>query len=407
MTLLPYFLFSGLFLAFSAFFSSMETSLFSLTPAEKQDLTRKNKSLKGILSSLNNALIAILFANTFVNIGFSLAVDKILFRFLGHGTTTIIASIFTATILVLILGEVFPKNFAIFHKDILLKRGSLVLQYVILLLTPITASARFLVSFVIRRTKKFIPRAYPKLMKDELMNLAGLHRRKSAFNAMEKFLLQNITKISQLNAGDIVTPRVKTNMVDGSVSEENIKSQLKKFKHKYVPVYTHGIDDITGIIDVKNYLLSDSPLKQFIRKPFFVPETKKILPLLAEMKEKKAPLCIIVDEFGGFVGIVTAEDIVEEITGDISDEFDEKEMSIKKIRKNHYIVPGDMKIEDVQRYTRINFNGDPTVTLNAFILQACGMIPQKGHHFKIDDRVFVTITKASKRKVIEAELKII
>jgi len=407
MTLLTYFLFGLCFLVLSAFFSSMETSIFSLSVSDRQNLSKKNKSLKNILSNQNNVLVAILFANTFVNIGFSLAVDNITLNTLGHGPLSVFLSIVLATILVLIFGEVLPKNFAIFHRNFLAPRGSPYLQYLTWMLMPIIILSRRFVSFFVNRMKHLIPNAYPQIMKDELVVLAGLQRRKSSLNTTEKQLLQNITRISQLKAGDIVTPRVETDMVDLTRPEKEIRRQLKRFKHRFVPAYRKSIDDVKGIIDAKMYMLSSGSLKNYLRKPCFVPETKKILPLLQEMKTLDIPIVIIVDEFGGFVGLVTMEDIVEEITGDISDEFDKEESVMQRLKPNHFIIPGDTRIEDIENRLRIKLEGDPADTLNAFLLEKCGDIPEKGYQYKIGENILIIVSDASQRKVIEAEIKIL
>jgi len=406
MTILTYILLGVCFLLLSAFFSSMETSIFSLSIAEQNEQTKKNKSLRDILSHLNNALIAILFANTFVNIGFSLSIDKISYALLGQGTVSVVLSILIATILVLVFGEVLPKNFAIFHKYFFIKNGSSILNIITRLLTPITLISKYFVSFFINRMRPFVPKGYPKIMKDELLSFAGTHRKKSFLNTTEKYLLQNITKIHQLNAGDIATPRVHTNVIDLAKSEKEINVSLKKFKHKFVPAYRKNIDNIKGIIDVKSYFLSKESYKKHLQRPFFAPETKKILPLMQEMKEKRVPLSVIVDEYGGFVGIVTMEDIVEEITGDISDEFDTEESTIKRLKPGLYLVPGDTRLGDIEEITYVRFEGDLSDTLNAYIQEKYGVIPQKGNQYKLAENIHLVISKASRTKVIEVEIKV-
>ena len=194
-------------------------------------------------------------------------------------------------------------------------------------------------------------------------------------------------------------------LIDLTHPEKEIKRQLKKFKHKFVPAYRKGIDDIKGIINAKKYILSSGLLKQHLLKPYFVPETKKILPLMQEMKESNIPLAIVVDEYGGFVGLVTMEDLVEEITGDISDEFDSDESEIQKIKSNHFIIPGDARIEDIEEAARIKLAGAPSDTLNAFLQKTHGDIPQKGHQYRVDENTLIIVTRASQRKVIEAEIR--
>ncbi len=275
MTIFYYFAGASLFLILSAFFSSMETSIFSLPIIQRKELTSKNRSIEKIFSDLSSALISILFANTFVNIGFSLSADKIFNHFISNTAMAMFVSICSATLIVLILGEILPKNFAIFHKKFLLIKGSFPLKTVVLILKPVNWVSQFLVSNIVGRIKHLMPKAYPRLMKDELITLAGLHLKKSSFNATEKKLLQNIIKISQLNIGDILTPRVKTDMIDVSKTEKEIHILLKKYKHRFIPAYKEGIDNIIGIIDVKNYMISENSLIKHIKKPVFIPETKK------------------------------------------------------------------------------------------------------------------------------------
>jgi gliding motility-associated protein GldE len=398
----------------SAFFSGSEVALFSLDKKKIDSNFKKNKIINRYLTNLINfprrLLVTILIGNTLVNVAASIVAVYIAFDAANYfNIPTEIALTFQIvllTIAVLIFGELFPKvaaakNIVMFSKII-----AVPMYFFNIVIYPV---AEFITEAIRISISKFkIDTSKSAISREEIPHLASISHEKGALEQDEHDLISSLVSFGSVTVEEIMTPRVDIVAVSTDTKFDELIKIITGSGHSRIPLYKDDLDEIPGIIYAKDLLpySKDSQLrthlslKKISRKTFFVPETKLISELLKEFQEKKMHLAIIVDEYGGTSGLVTLEDIIEEVIGEIWDEYDKEENPVTLIEKNKWITLGKTSIDEVNLTigTAIGNEDEDFDTLGGFVLNQAKSIPHENFNF-IKNGFRFTVKEVHKKRI--------
>lgn len=399
-----------LLLICSGLVSGSEVAFFSLTPSTKNDLASSNEpkddAVLSLLGKPKRLLATILISNNFINVAIiilSSMITENLFDFSSFPLIGFIVQVVVVTFLILLFGEVIPKVYA--------NQNALRLSYI--MSAPLAILLKFfypLSSILINATgiidKRFKKRS-DSISVDELSHALELTSEETA-DEEEKRILTGIVKFGNTDVKQIMTPRVDVFSFDLQEDFATIKELILEAGYSRIPVYNGSFDKIEGLLYVKDllpFLGEEMNFKwqKLLRSPFFVPENKKIDDLLKEFQEKKIHVAIVVDEYGGSSGLISLEDIIEEIVGDISDEFDDDEITYSKLDESNYIFEGKTALKDFYRLVDIDgesfeANKGDSDSIAGFLIEIHGMIPKKGDQLEFKGFQF-KIEAADSRKV--------
>lgn len=398
----------------SGFFSGSEVAYFSLDKKKVEKYFGNNVLLiryaNNLLSFPRRLLVTILIGNTLVNVGLSIIAVLLTYdiasTFRLNLNLAIAFQIIITTILVLLFGELLPKMIATKHQVGFAKFVTIPLYIFSTVIYPLSEFITELIKLSISKVK--FDKSKSALSKDELSELATLSTEKGAIDENEKEIINSIVEFRDTSVSDVMTPRVDIVALSEDKTVEDAINLINESGHSRIPVYRSSIDSISGVVHAKNLLefiytesgKKQTKLKNLLKKVLFVPESKKIGELLQEFQAKKNHLAIVVDEYGGTAGLITLEDIIEEVVGDIWDEYDEEESDIQIITTDKYLVKGNVLLNDLQRVVGINMfneNNPDIETLAAFILNHYGEIPSEGDSFLFNDYKFTVKTLHRKR----------
>lgn len=394
-------------LFFSAIFSASETALSSLSSIKIKRIQKHNRDITHLLRLLSDPsrfLTTILFGNMLVNIMLSTLLASILIRALGNRGLAI--SIGLATFLLLIFGEVFPKTLAIKKEEDMsynLARSIDIFATIIFPFRKIfnTISDSIIKSFGISFVQE------PTLTQEELKSVIELSHRQGLVKENEKEMIRSVLELTQTTAQEIMSPRPDIKALSLEINQEQAINYLKKIKHSKIPVYKDSIDNITGILYAKDLFFSpDTDFRTLVRPTFFVPATKNIDELLKDFHSQNSKIAIVIDEYGNTYGLVTLEDILEEIVGEIYDEFETKESFIEKIDEITFRLSGKAPIDLVNEELNLAIPAGGYETLAGYILFLFKKIPQEGESIKRRKFSFL-IEKMAGRRIKSVILKIV
>jgi gliding motility-associated protein GldE len=400
----------------SALISGSEVAYFSLSPSEKQKIagrsTKKNIYLLKNLESPEQLLATILVANNFVNVGVVILSSFTIDSLVDFSNEPILGFVFQVVIIsfiILLIGEIIPKVYTTKHALKFAKFISLPLYFLIKVLKPFNSLLILSTSFVNKR-------AHSNSQHISVDQLSQALELTSQYESTEdKDILKGIVKFGNKSVAEIMHSRVDVVSVDIKDSYAKILAIITETGFSRIPVYSDTFDNIKGILYIKDLLPHVQKGANFrwqgiIRAPFYVPETKKIDDLLEEFQKNKVHMAIVVDEYGGSSGIVTLEDILEEIVGEITDEFDEEEKFYTKISENKYLFDGKTLLNDF--YKVIGSDEDlfydvkgEADTLAGLILELKGEIPAKNDTINCKNFVF-TIDAVDNRRIKQIKVEI-
>ena len=389
-------------LILSAFFSGTETAYFHIRKHRKET----PEKIKSVLDSPQRLLVSLLTGNTIVNVSIASLAAYITAGFADDYTwsksTLILMEVLVVSVVVLIFGEILPKMIAIkYSKEYALKMYT-PLKIMMFILSPIAQGFNAITNVVI----KIIPFRKEKIFdsEEELKILAELGEEEGTLQEEESDMIQSIFDFKEKTVGEIITPRVDIVSLKSDESIDKAMDIIGERQFSKIPIYIDTIDNIKGILyakDIIPYLMGSRPnvnLQSLARQPFFVPETKPIDDLMEEFKLRKTSIAIVVDEWGGTEGLVTLEDVVEEVMGEIRDPYDQEESNVLKQSDGSFIVDGSITIYDLEEETDIEFPEDRDYdTLGGFILNILTDIPQTGEQVEFNDMVFTVQTVENNR----------
>ena len=389
-------------LIMSAFFSSSETALFHLKSYEDV-----NERVKKLISRPQKLLSTLLTGNTIINIAIgSLAATYTVNHIAKFSSlkisTLLILEVILITFLVLIFGEIIPKTYAIAKSKKLANFLSKPLTIMLMIVYPIAFFFHKITDLIL----KILPINKEQIFdsEEELMMLAEVGEEEGTLDHEESDMIQSVLEFKNKLVKEILTPRVDVIALDSLNTLDEAMDVIMNKKYSKIPVYKESIDNIKGVLyakDIIPYLMGSRPeidLLKLTREPYFIPETKPIDEVMQEFKIKKTNIAVVVDEWGGTSGILTLEDIVEEVMGELRDPFDKEEYEILTKKDGTSVVDGSINIYDIEENFEIEFPDDRDYdTLAGFILDDIGDIPKKGEVVFLKEYQFTVLEVLSNR----------
>lgn len=394
-------------LFFSAFFSSSETALFSLSEPEIENFKttdrRKKKFLKELLHNPGDILTTILLSNTITNVGFSFLFSLLFFEIvLGlHWNLKVSMLIDTIiiTTLLLVFGEFSPKFYALKRTKNMTEKSIIPLFYVMIFVRPFV----FLLNFINKRVIALVKHKQKKDFSfDEIKTLFEIGEKEGIFKENEKKIISSLFTLTESVVSEIMVPRTEVVSIDGNMTIKDAYPVLVKYSYSRIPVYTGDEKNMKGVLYLKDFLVhreeADKKIVSLIRSPLFLPENMRLKDAFYEFRKHKMHFAIVVNEFGGMEGIVTMNDILKEIIGNIKDEYHREDIPLYRyISKDELLVDGSLKIKDFPASFYPNFPAGDYETVSGFVLAQMGRVPKEDEFFIFKDLVF-TVLKVSGRK---------
>ncbi len=379
-------------LVLSGFFSSSETALFSISKIKAlhiaKDGSRTGHLILKMKQDAHTLLTTILIGNNLVNIGGSALATSIAISHFQSNAVGIATG--AMTFIILVFGEIFPKSFATQH-SVLVARGVI---FPLFWLSKILWPLILLLNFIPKLHGAANPK-YHAVTEDELMTMVEVVEEEGEIKEAEKEYITNIFEFDDTSCCEIMTPRADMYVVD--VEQKPDIQAILKTGYSRIPVIENSIDNVIGILHLKDLFASFQKLttsedkidsldiKTIMKKPYFIPESKKLDSLLQEFKAKKSHMAIVVDEHGGVSGLVTLEDVVEEIVGEIIDETDRLVPDVVRLKGNKWLVAGRIDVDDLNKEIDIGIPESASYdTFSGFFLEQIDRIPRAGESIIID-----------------------
>ena len=393
-------------LALSAFFSSNETALMSVNRIRLRSLAdegnkRASMALDILEDQMPKLLSAILIGNNIVNISASSLATTLAYSFGGYMVSIVTLIL---TVLILIFGEITPKNYATINAEKITLRYIPIFKFLMTIMTPVIFIIN-LFSRGVMRLMRVDPDAASKAMtEEELRTIVDVSHEDGVIESDEKEMIYNVFDLGDATAKDIMVPRVHVTFADVESTYDELIEIFREDKFTRLPVYKDSQNNIVGIINMKDLLLYDKNeefvIDRFLRKPHFTYETKSISDLLVEMKDSTFNIAIVLDEYGDMAGLITLEDILEEIVGEIHDEYDEKEDElVQKISDREYIIEGSMHLDDVNDHLNTELDSEDYDSLGGFIIEHLDRLPVAGDEVITDDGIRLVVEKLDKNRI--------
>ena len=404
------------FLLLSAFFSGSETAFFSLSKIHLKKIekkkTRSSKRIFRLLRNPRELLIIILLGNTIVNVAAASTAAIIAIsignKYLSHLPQSLIMAveIGVMTILLLIFGEITPKLVSFSSPEKVARFSSFFLEIIKYLLWPIIKILEFISSLFSTRKDTLQP---ANLTSEDFKNLIKSKATRDSLEENEKKIITSIFRFSSTLAKEIMIPRVDIIAIDSSEGLTKVKEQIIKSGHSKIPIYKQNIDNVIGVVYAKDIILNPTKkaLTSFIRPPLFITENVKIQNLLNQFKSTKIQIAVVVDEYGGTSGLLTLEDILEELVGEIMDEYDKEKPMFSKLSENEYLISGMYSITELNEEFNLNIDEDEYDNLAEFLYDNFNKVPQKDESFIYKDSVEFIITSIKAQRIQYAKMKLI
>jgi putative hemolysin len=346
-----------------------------------------------LLKNPSRMLGAILVGNNIVNIAASALATSIAVTEFGP-VRGIGISTGVMTLLVLIFGEITPKSIATERSEQISLFVARPITALMVMLTPVLSIIMFLTSLLVKMLGGHPTRNQPFITEEELKTMVTVSHEEGVLEGEEKKMIYNVFEFGDSQAGEVMTPRTDMVMVEKNTPFEEIVDIFKSERFSRIPVYEETPDNIIGMLNVKDLIFYDPKevtfrMEDFIREPYFTYEFKMTTELFSEMRVKHVTIAIVLDEYGGTAGMVTLEDLVEEIVGDIQDEYDDHESEIEMVRENEYIVDGATKVDVVNEKLGLKIETEDFDSIGGFIMGEFGRLPEEGERIEHENVEFV------------------
>ncbi|MCQ8212543.1 hemolysin family protein [Cetobacterium somerae] len=400
----------------SGFFSASETALTSFKATDLEDIEKSNKKtahlLKKWLKSPNEILTGMLLGNNIVNILGSSIATALAINIMGNSPRSLAIVTAVMTVLILIFGEITPKIMAKNNSKWFSKLVIGPIYYFGLLMKPIVKILMWTSILIGRILGVEVKTENIMFTEEDLISFVNVGEAEGIIEEEEKEMIHSIVGLGETNAKEIMTPRTSMFAVEGNKTLDDIWEEMIEAGFSRIPVYEETIDNIIGVLytkDVLNYLKehsTDTQVKELVREAYYVPETKSIIEILQEFKSKKVHIALVLDEYGGIGGVLTIEDLLEEIVGEIRDEFDnEEEESIKEIDDNRYEVDAMLDIETINKSLNIELPiSEDYESLGGLIMSELGKIPAIGDIVEFEE-VKLIVVEVEKMRVSKVEIQ--
>lgn len=398
-------------LSASAFFSSAETALMTSNKLKMRNLAENgNKRAAKVLKVTENTdkmLSAILIGNNIVNLTASSISTALTLKIFGSKLVGIATGILT--FLILVFGEITPKNVASKNAENMALAYIGVISFLVTLLTPVI--------FIVNTVAKFVISIFNKngddnnaVTEEELRAMVEYSHEEGVIENEEKKMIVNVVDFGDTVAGDIMVPRVDMVMVDEKSSYEEILQVFREERYTRIPVYEETPDNVIGILNVKDFLLIEDRenfvMKELLREPLYTYEYKKTSALMVDMRKTGANIVIVLDEYGITAGLITLEDMLEEIVGEIRDEFDaDEDEGITKVSDLEYLIDGSTNLDDINDRIGLELSSDEYESIGGLIMEKLGRLPVEGEIINFDN-IVLTVKKMDHARIEKVCLKL-
>ncbi len=404
-------------LALSAIFSAFETAIFNASYIKLESLSKKSNLAKKILElkkKTDSVISTIVLGNNFVNILFSAIVTYLAIKIaesknVSQSLAVIVATII-ATLVIVLFGETVPKSIGAYLSE----KSSMKLYYPFMLfwflfyplalaLSHITNG--FLKLFHIKKRGKRIFDT-----QEEMLSMLEIGKEEGIIEKTEQKMIFSIFEFGDTLVREVMTPRVDIISLSVESTLDDVLKCIMNSNHSRIPIYENNIDNIIGILYIKDLFKifsakteKTTDLQSILRNAYFVPETKGVDELFNEMQKNKIQIAMVFDEYGGLSGLITIEDILEEIVGEIQDEYEVEEKTSQKIGENAYLISGTLEVEDFNEHFNANFSDEEATTIGGIILEKLGRLPNPGEEISINKFKFI-ISKIRNRRIVQVKV---
>lgn len=381
----------------SGFFSASETSLMSLSKIRIRHMQEEGvkgaKLVANLIEDSNKLLSTILIGNNIVNIA-ATSISTALFTSLIPGATGVAVATALMTVLVLLFGEITPKTIAANNSEKVAIFVSKPIKIIISILRPLVWIFNLITGLIFKILGVKDKGTQPYITEEELKTMVNVSHEEGVLEIEERQIINNVFQFGDMQAKEAMVQRLDMIAINIEDNYEQIIDMFKTEKFSRMPVYNESIDDIIGILNIKDVIfLSEDEIETFdirdyIREPFFTYEFKKITQLLEEMKIEKSQMAIVVDEYGGTAGLITLEDLIEVIVGNIEDEYDEEEEEIQVIKEDEYIVDGRIKITELNELIGVKLESEEFDSIGGYIIGYLRRLPEENEVIEVDNIKF-------------------
>ena len=403
----------------SGFFSASEAALSAyrsnyLEKLDEEKHPKKYAVMKKWLKDPNAMLTGIVIGNNVVNILASSIATIVIVNYFGNKGSSVALATAIMTILILIFGEISPKLMARNNSAKIAEAVSVIIYVLSIILTPVVYCLIFISRFVGRILG--VNMTSPQLMitEEDIISFVNVGNAEGIIEEDEKEMIHSIVTLGETSAKEVMTPRTSMLAFEATKTINEVWDEIIDNGFSRIPIYEETIDNIIGILYIKDLMEHiknnelDLPIKQFVRSAYFVPETKSIIEILKEFRGLKVHIAIVLDEYGGVVGLVTIEDLIEEIVGEIRDEYDDEDESFfKKLADNEYEVDAMTDIETINKELDLDLPiSEDYESLGGLIVTTTGKICEVGDEVQIDN-IYLKVLEVDKMRVSKVFIRIL
>ncbi|MBC7097699.1 HlyC/CorC family transporter [Candidatus Bipolaricaulota bacterium] len=410
-------------LALSAFFSGSETALTSISElrlknlVEREKNRKRAKALEHLLSEPNDLITCLLVWNNLVNVGASALATLLFLRLLPADLPSYVSGLLTTfvmTVLLLLFGEITPKNLAKNRAETLALRVIVPVWQLTRATFPVVRALRAISSGMVRPFgAQLLSREGTPLSEDQLITFIEEGEERGIIPIQDGEMMKRILALDEITAEEVMVPRTEMRAIEADTPLEEVLRFVVEDGHSRYPVYEDVRDNVIGILYVKDLLRSatggkPAQLRQLLRPAYYTPTAKPVNVLLREFQRERVHMAVVVDEYGGVAGIVTLEDILEEIVGEIEDEYDRprSRQLIRRLSSTEAVVDGDAEVRLVNRTLGLELPEGEAVTIAGLILEKLGDIPDPGARLQIDGAL-LTVEGATEREITSVRITLL
>ncbi|MEG0548672.1 MAG: hemolysin family protein [Coprobacillus sp.] len=403
-----------LLIALSALFSMSETAFLSVNKIRIRTLAEDNNKraivVDKLLEKQDRLLSSILVGNNLVNIGASSLTTSFIISIFGNeGTGVAIATGFV-TLVILIFGEITPKSLATRKAEKIAFAVCRFIRFVVFVFSPVVVILNIISHFFIKILGGGGDTG-PTMTEEDLKTIVTVSHEEGVLEDEERQMIHNVFEFGDTEIKEIMTPRIHVDSAPEDVTYNELMKIFKENQFSRIPIHAESYDEIIGVLHIKDLMLSKVvkskfDVKEFMRESFFVYEFNNISDVFESMRKEHISLAIVLDEYGVMSGIVTLEDIVEEIVGEIDDEYDEIEESIIDLGNDQYLIDGSLNIDEVNEFCHTYFSSEDFESIGGLVLGECNGSPELNQVLRIENTL-LTIEKIDKNRIVQLRLELL
>ena len=399
----------------SALFSSAETSLTTSNKLKIQSLADQGSKRARILLKISEdsgkMLSAILIGNNLVNNAATALTTSLIIQLFGNSAVGIATGVIT--LLILIFGEISPKTLATIHSEKMALLYAPLIHFLMKIFTPVIFIVNKLSMGVLFLLRVNPDQKVNTMTEHELRTIVDVSHEDGVIESEEKEMIYNVFDMGDAKAKDIMVPRVHVTFADINSTYDELIEIFREDKFTRLPIYEETTDNVVGTINMKDLLLynyndkKEFHVRDILREAYFTYEYKSISELLVEMRQASINIAIVLDEYGETAGLITLEDLLEEIVGEIHDEYDENEEEfVRQINDREYIIEGSMNLDDLNDSLGLNLSSEDDDSLGGFIIEHLDRLPEQGDELTTDDGIRLVVEALQKNRVESVHLYI-